>query len=222
MKVWGKAVLAAAAMCVLGTSAEGQDAMWSSVPTASNWTGFYIGAQAGLIGMKSHEKGTAVPLGEALLGDIPVTGGAFAGFHFQQTDWWVWGLDVEANYQPAEFFYNGTKFGIMDWDAAVRVQGGVPIAPNVLAYGSVGYSWAHFDQSTYYNGVFPAATGANYIGGGVQLGFGVDAKLNDHLMMRLLATWTNYGVHSITNGGVEVGSSEPSLINARVGLAWTF
>lgn len=222
MKSWGRTVLATVAVCLVGSTAQAQDAFWANTPVASNWTGFYLGAQAGLIGMKSHEKGTAVPAGEALLGDIPVTGGVFGGFHFQQTDWWVWGLDAELNYQPAEFFYNGAKFGIMDWDGAVRIQGGVPVAPNVLAYGSVGYSWAHFDQSTYYNGVFPAATGANYVGGGLQLGFGVDAKLNDHLMMRLLATWTNYGVHSITNGGVEVGSSEPSLINARVGLAWTF
>ena len=222
MTIWGKTLLATAALGALISGAEAQDAFWSSAPAASNWTGFYIGGQAGLIGMKSHESGTAVPAGEALLGDIPPQFGVFAGFHYQAADWWVWGLDVEANYEQGEFFYNNVKFGTMDWDAAVRVIGGVPIASNVLAYGSVGYSIASFDQSTYYDGASPGSTGSKYTGGGVQLGLGVDAMLNEHLMARLQASWTHYGVHEIKNGGVVVGESEPSLISARVGLAWKF
>lgn len=222
MRVLGTSVLAAAAMFALGSGAEAQDAMWASTPVASNWTGFYLGAQTGLIGMKSHEKGALFPGGEVLLGDIPPEIGGFAGFHYQATDWWVWGLDVEANYVNGEFFYNGTKFGNLVWDAAVRVQGGVPIAPNVLAYGSVGYSWANFDQSPFYDVASPGSTGANFIGSGFQLGVGVDAMINEHVMARMLATWTHFGVHDITNGGITVATSEPSRVNARIGVAWKF
>lgn len=214
-------VIAGAAMLASVGSATAQDAMWAA-PTADNWTGFYIGAQTGLIGMKSHELGTAVPNGEALLGDIPPEIGGFAGFHYQATDWWVWGLDVEANYSNGEFFYNGSRFGNLIWDAAVRVQGGVPIAPNVLAYGSVGYSWASFDMTPYYDTAVPGSTGAAYIGSGFQLGFGVDAMITENVMARMQATWTHFGVHDIKDGGVTVATSEPSRINARIGLAFKF
>ncbi len=223
MKLWGRTVLAAVGLFALGASAQAQDAFWAATPVANNWTGFYIGGQAGIVGMKTHEESpTLITGGNVLLGEMPAQIGAFAGFHYQVTDWWVWGLDVEANYHPGEAQYNGTKFGFMDWDASVRVQGGVPITPNILAYGSVGYSWSHFDQSAFYSVASPGSTGANYIGSGVQLGLGIDAKIHENLMLRMLATWAHYGTHDITNGGVTVATSTPSYIDARVGLAWSF
>ena len=214
--------MTALSLCLLGTAAPAQDLFYSAAPTANTWSGFYLGAQFGLIGAKTHEKGSAFPSGEALLGDIPVQGGLFAGAHYQMNDWWVWGLDAEANYEPGEFFYNGSKFGTIEWDGALRLHGGYLIAPNVLAFGSVGYSIAHFDHTTYYSVGHPALTGAAYTGGGIQLGFGVDAKLSDHLMARLLATWSHYGVHTIYDGGTAIATSEPSMVNARLGLAWSF
>ncbi|MBU1174201.1 MAG: porin family protein [Alphaproteobacteria bacterium] len=192
--------------------------MWASAPTADSWTGFYFGGQIGLVGMKSHEKGPAVPNGEALLGDIPVQAGVFGGFHWQQTDWWVWGLDAELNIEQGEFFYNGSKFGSMEMDGAVRVQGGYLVAPNVLAYASVGYSWAHFDNRAYYGG---GATGADFIGGGLQLGLGVDAMVTDTIMARLQMTWAHYGEHAVSSGG-GAATSEPSMIDIRTGVAWKF
>lgn len=222
MGSWGKTVIAAAVACVIGGSAQAQDAMWASGATQDNWSGFYFGGQIGIAGVKTHEKGTAIPAGETLLGDIPVHWGAFGGFHYQAADWWVWGLDAEVNYETADFFYNNKTFGKMPWDAAVRVTGGVPIAPNVLAYGSVGYSWAQFDHTAYYNVASPGSSGASYIGSGIQLGLGVDAMVTENIMARLMMTWAHYGVHNITNGAAVVATSEPSMIDVRAGVAFKF
>ncbi|MEO5807399.1 outer membrane beta-barrel protein [Devosia sp.] len=189
-------------------------------PTPFAWTGAYVGVQGGLLPMKSHELGASLPTGEDLLGDIGGNAGVFAGYRYQMNDWLVWGLDVEANNDATELLRQGKNYGALKWDAAIRAQLGYPVAPNVLAYGSVGYSIARFDMSPFYSA--PGYDGQVYSAGGIQLGVGVDAKVTDHIMARLLATWTHYGTHTITKGGVADGTSEPSVVNIRVGLGWTF
>lgn len=188
--------------------------------SASAWNGFYLGLQGGLLTMKSHEKGNALPAGEDLLGDIGGNAGVFGGFRYQVADWLVWGLDIEANNDATELLHNGSNYGALKWDAGIRAQLGYPVSPNVLAYGSIGYSVGRFDLTPFY--AAPGYDGQVYTAGGVQLGIGVDAKVTDHIMARLLATYTHYGTHTITNGGVADGSSEPSVVNIRVGAAWAF
>jgi len=191
----------------------------SYMPTFSAWTGFYAGAQISLLAMKSHENSSALP-GEQLLGDINGSYGVFAGYRFQLNDWLVLGIDAEANSVYSELLYSGTKFGAKTWDAAVRAHLGYPIAPNVLAYGTVGYSFAGFDMSPFYSD--PSWDGEAYTGGGFQFGLGVDMLVTDNLMARLEATYTHYGVHTITLNGVADGTSEPSDVVVRTGLGWKF
>jgi outer membrane immunogenic protein len=185
-------------------------------PGYSAWDGFYIGAQGSLIGMKSHEKNTTLAA-EQLLGDIGGSAGVFAGYRYQLNDWLVLGVDGEVNNVATQFEYNGANYGALKWDAAVRATLGYPIANNVLAYGTVGYSWGRFDLSPHYGTADSA-----YTAGGWQLGLGVDMMVTQNLMARLNATWTHYGVNNVTRGGVADGTSEPSNSVVRAGLAWKF
>jgi opacity protein-like surface antigen len=186
-------------------------------PTYSAWDGFYIGAQGSLIGIKSHEINPGVPAPDTLLGDIGGSAGIFAGYRYQVTDWLVAGVDVEANNVATQFDWTGVRYGGMMWDAAVRATLGYPVAPNVLAYGTVGYSWARFDMSP-----FTGTADSAFTAGGWQLGIGTDIMLTQNVMARLNATWTHYGVNSWTRGGAAYGSSEPSDVVVRAGLAWKF
>lgn len=215
-----RAVRVFGALTLLAASGLSLSPAFGADGTGDNWTGLYAGGQIGLLALKAHAKGTAIPAGETLLGDIGGNAGAFAGFYFQPSNWIVWGLDLEANLAATELLYNGKVFGAMKWDGAVRAIAGVPVAPNVLAFASVGYSWAHFDLSPYYSAA--GFSGQVYTGGGPQLGLGVDVKLTDHMKARLHATWAHYGVHTITNGGVASDTSEPSLVNVRLGVAWSY
>ena len=213
---------AVAAVAVLGSTvaAEAQSMVAPVVtsnmyqPTSSAWDGFYIGAQGSLIGMKSHEIAPGILVGEQLLGDIGGSAGVFAGYRYQLSDWFVLGMDAEVNNVATQFEFNGGQnYGALKWDAAVRATLGYPVAPNVLAYGTVGYSWGRFDLSPSRGGAATAFTA-----GGFQLGLGVDMMVTQNIMARLNATWTHYGVNSVPGGG----TSEPSNQVVRAGLAWKF
>ena len=183
-------------------------------PSYSAWDGFYVGAQGSLIGMKSHEIAPGILVGEQLLGDIGGSAGVFAGYRYQLHDWFVLGVDAEVNNVATQFEFNGAQnYGALKWDAAVRATLGYPVAPNVLAYGTVGYSWGRFDLSPSRGGVETAFTA-----GGFQLGLGVDMMVTANIMARLNATWTHYGVNNVPGGG----TSEPSNQVVRAGLAWKF
>ena len=182
-------------------------------PAYSAWDGFYVGAQGSLVAMKSHEaNGFLAPAPEQLLGDIGGSAGVFAGYRYQISDWFVLGVDAELNNVATQFEYNGLNYGALKWDTAVRATLGYPVANNVLAYGTVGYSWGRFDLS-------PAlGAGSEFTAGGFQLGLGVDMMVTQNIMARLNATWTHYGVNDVPGGG----TSEPSNSVVRAGLAWKF
>ncbi len=181
-------------------------------PTYSAWDGFYLGAQGSLIGMKSHESADVLPPPEQLLGDIGGSAGVFAGYRYQISDWFVLGLDAEVNNVATQFEYSGRNYGALKWDAAVRTTLGYPVAPNVIAYGTVGYSWGHFDLSP------GRGEDTQFTAGGVQLGLGVDMMVTQNIMARLGTTWTHYGVNDVPGGG----TSEPSNAVIRAGLGWKF
>lgn len=188
--------------------------MYAPAPSASTWDGFYAGAQAAIVATKTHEINGGLPA-EQLLGDIGGSAGIFAGYRYQISDWLVLGIDGEVNNVATEFLYNANVYGAIKWDAAVRATLGYPVAPNVLAYGTVGYSWAHFDMSPFYGN--PDAV---YTAGGFQFGVGVDMLVTQNIMARLNATWTHYGVNTVPVPGG--GTSEPSDVVVRLGLGWKF
>lgn len=183
-------------------------------PNYSAWDGFYAGAQIGLVATKTHEIGGVVGP-EQLMGDMGGAAGLFAGYRYQINDWLVLGVDGEFNNISTEYLYTATKYGALTWDAAVRATLGYPVAHNVLAYGTVGYSWAGIDLSPGY-----ADPDAKFTGGGIQLGVGVDMLVTENVMARLNATWAHYGVHTVPVPGG--GTSEPSAVTVRVGLGWKF
>ena len=185
-------------------------------PGFSAWDGFYLGAQGSLVAMKSHEANAVVatPPAEQLLGDIGGNAGIFAGYRYQLNDWLVLGVDAELNNVATQFEYNGLNYGALKWDTAVRATLGYPIANNVLAYGTVGYTWGRFDLSP------GLGAGSEFTASGFQLGLGVDMMVTQNIMARLNATWTHYGVNTVP--GPTGGTSEPSSSVVRAGLAWKF
>lgn len=215
-------LVALAGIAVVGASvaAQAQSMVAPSItsgmyqPSYSAWDGFYVGAQGSIVATKTHEIGGVVGP-EQLLGDIGGNAGVFAGYRYTLNDWLVLGVDAEVNNVATEYLWNAVNYGAIKWDAAVRATLGYPVAPNVLAYGTVGYSWAHVDLSPGYGNA-----DAKYTAGGFQLGLGVDMLVTQNVMARLNATWTHYGVNTVPVPGG--GTSEPSDVVVRAGLAWKF
>ena len=213
-------VLAAAIAAVSGSIATAQaQSLFAPVVTSgmyepSNiaWDGLYFGPQIALVATKTHEIGGVVGP-EQLFGDTGGIAGVFGGYRFTVTDWLVLGIDAEADVVSTEYLWNARQYGVIRWDAAIRGTIGLPLAPNVLAFGTVGYSVARFDMSSGYGNA-----NAQYTAGGVQLGLGVDAMITQSLMARLHATWALYGVNNVPVPGG--GTSEPSDVVVRLGVAW--
>lgn len=214
--------VAAGAIALLGSTGAAQ-AQQMIAPMVTNqsysagysaWDGFYVGAQGSLVATKTHEIGGVVGV-EQLFGDIGGSAGVFAGYRYTLNDWLVLGVDAEVNNVATEYLWNAANYGAIKWDAAVRATLGYPVAPNVLAYGTVGYSWARVDLSPGY-----ANPSAAYTAGGFQFGLGVDMLITQNVMARLNATWTHYGVNTVPVAGG--GTSEPSDVVVRVGLGWKF
>lgn len=205
------AAVAGAAM--LGSAAQAQDLLGAP---GGNWTGFYIGGQADLLATKSLEEADPTLTGPTLLGDMGGGIGAFAGYDYQFYDWLVGGVAAEYNIDSTELQFGGANYGASQWDATVKARVGTPIAPNVLAYGSVGYEWGHFDYSD--RPSMAGATDAAFTTSGAQFGLGVDAMLTQNIMGRLEATYTHYEGHTASNGI----SSTPSMIAVKAGLGFRF
>jgi opacity protein-like surface antigen len=206
------AALATAAVLSAG-SAEAQSLF---APASGSWTGFYVGGQADLLATKSLEEQDVSLGAPTLLGDMGGGLGVFAGYDYQFSDWLVGGLGAEYNFDSTQLQFGGANYGASNWDAAIKARVGTPIAPNVLAYGSLGYQWGHFDYSN--RPSMAGATDAAFTTGGPQFGLGVDAMLTENIMARFEGTYTHYESHTASNGIV----STPSMIAIKAGLAFKF
>ena len=133
--------------------------IYSPTPMAYNWTGFYVGLQAGY-GWGNVE-------GEADVGgpDVPPTtgdydydidgflGGVHLGYNHQFNNF-VLGVEGDVEYASLDgsgggddpdisTFYHETE---LDWLASLRLRAGFAI-DRLLIYGTGGIAWAHIDQA---------------------------------------------------------------------------
>jgi opacity protein-like surface antigen len=209
-------VLLAAVASAAIFSVSGAEAQSLFAPASGNWTGVYVGGQADLLATKSLEEQDISLGGPTLLGDMGGGFGIFGGYDYQFSDWLVGGIGAEYNFDSTELQFGGANYGASKWDAAIKARVGTPIASNVLAYGSLGYQWGHFDYSD--RPSMAGATDADFTTGGPQIGLGVDAMLTENIMARFEGTYTHYESHTASNGII----STPSMIAIKAGLAFKF
>jgi opacity protein-like surface antigen len=212
-------VLLAALAATTVFSASGAEAQSLFAPATGNWTGVYVGGQADLLATKSLEEqdiSLGGGTGGTLLGDMGGGLGVFGGYDYQFSDWLVGGIGAEYNFDSTELQFNGVNYGASKWDATIKARVGTPIASNVLAYGSLGYEWGHFDYSD--RPSLAGVAGADFTTGGPQIGLGVDAMLTENIMARFEGTYTHYESHTAANGTI----STPSMIAIKAGLAFKF
>jgi outer membrane immunogenic protein len=204
-----------ATLLLLGAPAAQAEGIFGSFN--GSWTGLYAGGQAALLATKSLEENAPALTGPTLLGDMGGGAGVFAGVDYQFSDMFVAGVMGELNTDSTTLMLNGSNYGSFTWNAAARARLGALVAPNVLAYGSVGWDWGHFD----YSAAYPGASTADFTTVGMQYGIGVDVMLTGNIMGRLDATYSHYGSHDISTGGTTV-TSTPSIIAVKAGIGLRF
>ncbi|HTJ56792.1 MAG TPA: porin family protein [Devosiaceae bacterium] len=204
---------AAKVAAMVGVVLLGAHAGTAQAQDAVDWTGPYVGAQANLLAEKSLEQGW---FPDTLLGDMGGGAGVFAGFNYQLNDHFVVGVEGEANFDSTTLQLLGQNFLSSNWDGAVKARLGMPVGPNVLAYGTLGYAWGNFD---YDPSVVPS--GGNFTVGGAQFGIGAEALLTSNIIGRLEATYVHYDTNSVTLGSSTLEST-PSMIAVKAGVGFKF
>jgi outer membrane immunogenic protein len=181
-----------------------------------NWTGFYIGLNAGGGFGRTNASETGIPetgalaivasanygLNHDLTGAF---GGAQAGYNWQVQNW-VWG--VEADIQGSDIRGRGTLTGPIvaqrdggaafatnfvtasekiDYFGTARLRAGFLATPALLLYGTGGLAWADVKTS----GQFHYATPVDYLASGsrIQVGWTVGAGAE----WKLAANWSIKG-----------------------------
>ncbi|WP_237153693.1 outer membrane protein [Oryzibacter oryziterrae] len=176
--------------------------------SAFDWTGAYVGAQAGY-GWGTVKTGS---------GDKDVsgfTGGVYGGYNYQVDPHWVVGGEADVMMGPSDKFTSGgtSVKASTDWFGSVRGRVGYAF-DNILVYGTAG---AVVGQGTAkFNGGSDDNTHVGYV-----VGAGIEAALTNNITARAEYTYTGTNDKTYTVGADSVKTGlDGSLVT--VGLGYKF
>ena len=201
--------------------------------TAWNWTGLYVGVDAGYTSDRVGIYDPATPAsGTAVANANSVSLGAHVGYLYQLNNPMVVGVEGDASWLNGKSLapFPGTPItgiAIADhWDGSVRGVVGVAV-DRAMLYGTGGWAW--LEGSMCGNGPLPATTvcfagsnGPNLVSGWVA-GAGVAYAITDRLSARVEYLHADYGHFSYTGvwtgGSVNVTDTNNTV---RAGLSYKF
>ena len=178
-----KFLLGTVALIALGSAANAADmaARYTKAPPiapVSNWTGFYVtgGFGYGLMSTDQHSTTGGVTSSlDTRMGGRGYFGTVGLGYDYQLTPAWVVGVFGDAQWGDIRGDLSDLNDGISgrfkndaSYSAGARL--GYLVAPNVLSYGNIGYSYGQFKGTTFTDGSTIGRTHRDgwFIGGGVE------------------------------------------------------
>lgn len=197
-------ILLAALFAFTASTAIAADAVYDVPQTpvaaapAFSWTGFTAGVQGGYAWDNQDILGILVPSG-TVNGDFDggILGG-FAGFNYQLSNNWVFGIegDFEGNWgdgtytvsPPSSFEYG------LDWQGSVRARAGYAL-DRALVYGTAGWAIGRGYMTV------PGFEKEKENFNGFTVGAGVDYAFTDMIFGRVEYRYTNFGDKNYDFGG---------------------
>jgi len=216
-------LLASAALVAMVGQAEAQEAGY-------NWSGFYVGAQAGYGWSSAEFSGTsAVPQGDHE--EDGFVGGIYVGHDWQQGRW-VFGALADLDYVDVdELHLEGSRFVFpfgnkeedytydMDWLATARVRAGFLPTDRLLVYGTGGLAATHVRATGFQeDGPFDDT----FENSGVEIGgvFGLGVELALTRNWSLKTEYLHYDFNALV---AEEGLSfDPSVDTVKLGISFRF
>lgn len=166
------------------------------VSTAFDWTGAYVGANAGYTwANKSEGPGK---------GADAVVGGVFAGYNYQMSNGVVVGAEGEVAY--------GGSDPLATWTTSARGRVGYAF-DNILVYGAVGGIVGQGEMKS--GGDSDTRTHVGY-----QVGGGIEAALTSNITARAEYLYTDTNNRNYNVGGGTEGNLDGNAI--RVGVGYKF
>jgi outer membrane immunogenic protein len=212
--------------------------MAPALPSFYNWTGFYVGAQAGY----SWGTDTTTELLTANRGFInafdyhpeSVLGGVHAGFNYQMGSFVV-GIegDVDAMnarsgfHDPSQvrspFDPGGLVRVQQDWQASVRARLGFAL-DRFMVYGTAGVAFSEF-QYSYFNPLAGFGEGGSFSRTGWTVGGGVNYAMTNNLILGVDYRYTDYGKFDYVANSAFLGltaEQSPTTHQVRASIAYKF
>lgn len=233
-------LLAATAVVAVSSAAVAADAVVVEPGAAAyNWSGVYVGAQAGYAwGTSPFRNGSDTYLEGTDYDPRGFVGGVYAGYNSQLANNVVLGIDADLN--AANIKRDGTAYtwsdsssglsGVYDnvsphakmtWNGAVRARVGyaydrvLPYIAGGVSFGEYKFDLIHNSRGTIFSET-PTMTGWN-------IGAGVDYAATDNLILRAEYRYTDYGSKTFHElWGEDEGKIRLKTSDIRLGVAYKF
>lgn len=184
---------AAASLGLALSPAMAADIVQPSPPEVFNWTGGYLGVNAGWVW-----QGINSPPGEVQPDDNGFTIGAHAGYNYEFPQNFVIGIDGDIRYVDLSasapcFNPSYTCSTKQQWEGAIRGKVGYAF-DRFLPYVAGGVAFTRFEGSTNNGTNFPDAKTLT----GWTIGVGVDYAMTDHVLIGLEYRHSDFGSHDFT------------------------
>jgi opacity protein-like surface antigen len=198
-------------------------AMAAAAPV-NQWSGIYVGAQAGYAMGASREYYPTTPDVTQWRAQSEGGGaGVFAGYNLVINGAWLAGLEVEATRESLGAHYYDSYYGGLyyahTWSVAGRARLGAFTSPDTLLYASLGVATGDLDYGTGYWG-YEGYEGLNHTVAGVQFGAGIETFVNPNLSLRAEGIFTAYRGASISYADSVYYKADFDVLAARVGIAY--
>lgn len=234
-------LISASVFAVLSASAFAADlAPQAAEPVAPvyvpyNWTGFYVGLQAGYLWGDSTLDGAGSPAGVPYLGSSLDPkggfGGAYVGYNYQFNGGFVVGAEADFNgsgassdNNPFALFPIASGKGDLKWFGSARLRVGYAF-DRILPFVTAGVAFSKYEAQT--NIPVPVADlrQMDLNKAGWTVGAGVEYAFTDNLIGRIEYRYADYG-HK-TRSGTFLFPTQPARLDlstndVRVGLAYKF
>lgn len=217
--------LAALAMTPASAADLGQKPVYKApaVPTAYNWSGFYLGIQGGYgWGDGDLNVPTFATASRNVSGWF---GGGTIGWNWQAAGSpWVWG--IEADFSGSNIDHHDTPFfGVIDSKVnsfgTARARIGYAVDP-ALWYITGGFAWADHDVTVTIPGIGFAASESNTHSGWT-IGAGVEWALVENWSAKVEYLFMDFGSDSVFNNfNLGVIDVDAQIHTVKVGLNYRF
>ncbi len=191
------------------------------VPMPLDWTGFYVGAQAGGAISRPNEKGSS----DLPSSDTEITGGVNAQALYEM-DQFVFGTIVDGNLSTAlasQACTSNTALTCKDGsggDFSVRAKLGYAF-DNVLLYGTGGWGWADYQMKSFKTSDGSGAFSDQRLLNGWVAGAGLSYAINEKWITSVEYLHYDLGSsNSYTGTGLETVA--PTMDTVTMGIGYKF
>jgi outer membrane immunogenic protein len=195
-----------------------------------NWTGFYAGLHAGVVGAGDIKATDLVTGASAKFNDTDFIGGAHAGYNYEFPQGFVIGLEGDIDYvnlsKTQNFsgatFTESDKFKT-DWQGSIRARAGyafdriLPYVTGGVAFGDEKFTVSGFDTVTGAFGGSKSTTRTGWTVGG-----GVEYAMTDNILLRAEVRYSDFGKKTYQFAGTDPFKVRFNEWSATVGVSYKF